>query len=71
MDYRASNPLFQRVTGARIIREGDGPARPIEPAGCYKVVSTLYLAALFGLVESLTQDARSVKPKLQRLSGSW
>jgi 5'-nucleotidase/UDP-sugar diphosphatase len=64
VDYQASRPLFQRVTGARIVKEGMAP-QAVSPAGCYKVVSTHYLAAVFGLVETLTGGARSVKPRLK------
>jgi 5'-nucleotidase len=65
MDYKASSVLFNRVTGARIIRQGMAP-EAIDFANttkCYKVVSTYYIAALFGLVQSLTGGLYSVKPK--------
>jgi 5'-nucleotidase / UDP-sugar diphosphatase len=64
VDYQASRPLFQRVTAARIVKEGMSP-QAVSPTGCYKVVSTHYLAAVFGLVETLTGGARSVKPRLK------
>jgi 5'-nucleotidase len=67
VDYTASRIAFDRVTGARVVKEGMAPVA-IDFANttkCYKVVSTLYIAALFGLVEGLTDRRYSVKPKLK------
>ena len=66
VDYTDSNALFQRVTGARH-RQGRAWPRPGgDTTGCYKVVSTLYLAALFGAGrDAQPAVARSVKPRLK------
>ncbi len=69
-DYTASKVAFDRVTAARIVKDG-GATEAIDFANttkCYKVVSTVYLAALFGVVEGLTAGKYSVKPKLKDCS---
>jgi 5'-nucleotidase/UDP-sugar diphosphatase len=67
VDYSGSKIPFDRVTGARLVKEGMAPVA-IDFANttkCYKVVSTLYIAALFGVIEGLTNGKYSVKPKLK------
>jgi 5'-nucleotidase / UDP-sugar diphosphatase len=65
VDYKASNLLFQRVTGARIVKEGMAP-QPIDFANatkCYKLTSTYYVASFLALVQTLTGGALSATPK--------
>ncbi len=64
--YTASNILFQRVTAARVIKEGQAPQAVDfnSTTRCYKVTSTHYLAALLGVVKDVTNNALSVTPKL-------
>ena len=55
-DFDKTKLLFQRVTAARI-KPDNGPAVPIDLADttkCYKVVTTIYLAGLFGLVKDVS-----------------
>jgi 5'-nucleotidase / UDP-sugar diphosphatase len=65
VDYKASNILFQRVTGARVVKEGSAPQTVdfLNTTRCYKVVSTHYLAALLGVVQTVTNGALVVTPK--------
>jgi 5'-nucleotidase len=64
-DFDMGKPLFNRVTGARL-KPDTGAAVAIDLADttrCYKVVTTIYLAGLFGLVKSVSQDVLSVDAK--------
>ena len=64
-DYKRSNPLFQRVTAARLVPP-TGPPVAIDltdTTKCYKVVTTLYLGALFSLVSTVSQGLLSVQAK--------
>jgi 5'-nucleotidase/UDP-sugar diphosphatase len=64
-DFDKSKPLFQRVTGVRLKPDG-GAAVPIDVADttrCYKVVTSIYLAGLFGLVKDVSRGLVSVDAK--------
>jgi 5'-nucleotidase/UDP-sugar diphosphatase len=64
-DFDKTKPLFQRVTAARI-KPDTGAAVPIDFADttkCYKVVSTIYLAGLLGLVKDFSQGLVTVVAK--------
>ena len=60
VEWTASAPPFQRVTGVKI---GGVPVDLANTATCYKVVTNLYVASLLGLIETGTVGLLSVKPK--------
>ena len=64
-DIDKTKPLFQRVTAARV-KPDTGAAVPIDLADttkCYKVVTSIYLAGLFGLVKDVSGGLVSVVAK--------
>jgi 5'-nucleotidase len=64
-DIDKSKPLFQKVTAARL-KPDAGAAVPIDLADttkCYKVVTSIYLAGLFGLVKDVSGGLVSVVAK--------
>jgi 5'-nucleotidase len=64
-DFDKTRPLFQRVTAARLKPDG-AAAVPIDlndTTKCYKVVTTIYLAGLFGLVKDVSRGLVSVDAK--------
>jgi 5'-nucleotidase / UDP-sugar diphosphatase len=64
-DFDKTKPLFQRVTAARL-KPDTGTAVPIDFADttkCYKVVTSIYLAGLFGLVKDVSGGLAMVVAK--------
>lgn len=64
-EYDLKLPLFQRVTALRL-RTGPTTTEPIDRADttkCYKIVTTLYLAGLFGLAETVSGGLIKIQGK--------
>jgi len=64
--YDATKLPFGRVTGASLLPAGGAPPVAIDfkdATKCYKVVTTLYVANLLGLIKALTNGALSVVAK--------
>jgi 5'-nucleotidase / UDP-sugar diphosphatase len=62
VEWKASAPTFQKVTSLKI---GNTAVDLGDATTCYKLVTNLYVASLISLVETVTGNVLSVKPKAE------
>jgi 5'-nucleotidase / UDP-sugar diphosphatase len=65
-DYAPAGQVFNRVRAVRLVPAGGGAPVAIDLANtttCYKVVTSIYLAGLFSLVSTVSNNALAVEAK--------